>query len=92
MNIATERFAENAKRIERFLNAFRPRFTQQGIQVKRNPDGEEWEDAAARRERKRAEGLRRKAELEEKKKNTTESSGEQDKLDPRGEASLSIGT
>ncbi|OAR01051.1 hypothetical protein LLEC1_06081 [Akanthomyces lecanii] len=27
----------------------------------RNPDGEEWEDAAARRERMRAEGLRRRA-------------------------------
>ncbi|CAH0022835.1 unnamed protein product [Clonostachys rhizophaga] len=66
MSIATERFAENTKRIERFLSAFRDAISTPPS-VRRNPDGQEWEDAAERRERKRAEGLRRKAELEAEK-------------------------
>lgn len=60
MEIATERFAENTKRIDRFLAAFREALS---TPVRRKGDGEEWEDTAARRERKRAEGLRRKAEV-----------------------------
>jgi tRNA wybutosine-synthesizing protein 3 len=63
MSIATERFAENTKRIERFLSAFRDAISTPSS-TRRNPDGQEWEDAAERRERKRAEGLRRKAELQ----------------------------
>ncbi|TGJ78271.1 hypothetical protein E0Z10_g10491 [Xylaria hypoxylon] len=59
VRIANERFEENKKRIERFrttvLDASSP---------PKKPDGTEWEDAQARRERKRAEGLRRKAELQ----------------------------
>ncbi|KAI1109631.1 methyltransferase TYW3-domain-containing protein [Nemania sp. NC0429] len=59
VRIANERFRENGKRIERFrtalLDASRGR--------PRKNDGTEWEDAQVRRERKRAEGLRRKAEL-----------------------------
>ncbi|CAH0040127.1 unnamed protein product [Clonostachys solani] len=66
MSIATERFAENTKRIERFLSAFRDAISTP-FSVRRNPDGQEWEDAAERRERKRAEGLRRKAELQAEK-------------------------
>ncbi|KAI1079661.1 methyltransferase TYW3-domain-containing protein [Whalleya microplaca] len=60
VRIANERFSENKKRIERFrtaiLEATQP--------ATRKGDGAEWEDAQARRERKRAEGLRRKAELQ----------------------------
>lgn len=68
MDIATERFAENSKRIERFQKAFKQAFVEQPApQTRRNQEGEEWEDAAARRERKRAEGLKKKAELEQKK-------------------------
>ncbi|KAI1153792.1 methyltransferase TYW3-domain-containing protein [Nemania diffusa] len=59
VRIANERFEENRKRIERFraavLDASHP---------SKKKDGIEWEDAQARRERKRAEGLRRKAELQ----------------------------
>lgn len=58
MAVANDRFAENARRIARFREAFlgarRPRT---------NPDGRAWEDAAARRERKKAEGLKKRAEL-----------------------------
>ncbi|KAI0403060.1 methyltransferase TYW3-domain-containing protein [Xylaria palmicola] len=60
VGIANERFEENRKRIERFRGVV--------LEVSYPPkkkDGSEWEDAQARRERKRAEGLRRKAELEE---------------------------
>lgn len=62
MAVATERFAENAKRIARFQEALAtllagPPGTPVG-------DGPVWEDAAARRERKRAEGLRRRAQLQ----------------------------
>ncbi|KAI0906127.1 methyltransferase TYW3-domain-containing protein [Ustulina deusta] len=60
LRIANERFEENRKRIERFriavLDASNP---------PKKGDGTEWEDAQARRERKRVEGLRRKAELQE---------------------------
>ncbi|KAF5019302.1 hypothetical protein F66182_8695 [Fusarium sp. NRRL 66182] len=64
VQIANERFVENKKRIERFRNAFRDAVSAPA--PRRNPEGQEWEDAAARRERKRAEGLRRRAELKAK--------------------------
>lgn len=68
MSIANERFVENTKRIERFLTAFRE--LSRPPQPRKNAEGAEWEDAAARRERKRAEGLRRKAELQSSKDST----------------------
>lgn len=68
MAIANDRFVENTKRIERFRGALRD--LSRGQPTKKNPDGEDWEDPAARRERKRAEGLRRKAELQNEKKLT----------------------
>ncbi|KAI1741893.1 methyltransferase TYW3-domain-containing protein [Xylaria scruposa] len=60
LRIANERFEENKKRIERFRTAV----LETSCPPKKK-DGTEWEDAQARRERKRAEGLRRKAELQE---------------------------
>lgn len=89
MGIATERFVENAKRIDRFRTAFQQAFVNQPVaQTRRNQDGEEWEDAAARRERKRAEGLRRKAELEERKGNTPSSNDPPS--DPIDQASIGL--
>ncbi|KAM0124602.1 hypothetical protein ACHAP3_010233 [Botrytis cinerea] len=66
MRISNERFEENTKRIERFrvlLNeAMNP------VEKKRvGENGENWEDPQARKERKRAEGLRRAQELKEAK-------------------------
>ncbi|KAI3327379.1 methyltransferase TYW3-domain-containing protein [Xylariaceae sp. AK1471] len=58
LRIANERFEENRKRIERFRTAVLD------ASYPSKKDGTEWEDAKARRERKRAEGLRRKAELQ----------------------------
>ncbi|KAG6018813.1 hypothetical protein E4U41_003556, partial [Claviceps citrina] len=67
MDIATERFAENAKRIERFGDAFRDGVLEHGggvgrARIRINPEGREWEDGARRRERMREEGLRRREE------------------------------
>ncbi|KAM5346769.1 hypothetical protein ACJ41O_009774 [Fusarium nematophilum] len=69
IHIANERFAENTKRIQRFQEAFRAAAS--APSPRRNPEGQEWEDAAARRERKRAEGLRRKAELQAQRETDT---------------------
>ncbi|KAM3483839.1 hypothetical protein MY8738_002736 [Beauveria namnaoensis] len=60
MTIGSARFAENAKRIERFETAFGAA-TARLVGPRMNPDGGAWEDAAARRERMRAEGLRQQA-------------------------------
>ncbi|KAI1865242.1 hypothetical protein JX265_008289 [Neoarthrinium moseri] len=59
LKISNERFSENTKRIQRFRTA-----VLEATQPPKKKDGTEWEDAAARRERKKAEGLRKKAELE----------------------------
>jgi tRNA wybutosine-synthesizing protein 3 len=61
VHISNERFTENTKRIDRFRTAFRD--AMQGGQPKKNPSGGEWEDAAARRERLRAEGLKKREAL-----------------------------
>lgn len=74
VEIANERFAENKKRIERFQNAFRDAIAAPA--PRRNPEGQEWEDAAARRERKRAEGLQKKAELKAKQEAGTSKGNE----------------
>ena len=74
MSVATERFAENAKRINRFRTAFRQAFDERqptaATQMRRNRDRKEWEDAGARRQRKRAEGLKRMGELKESRQST----------------------
>ncbi|EGX96304.1 tRNA wybutosine-synthesizing protein [Cordyceps militaris CM01] len=56
MAVGHARFAENVKRIRRFEEAFA-----EATAPSRNLEGRAWEDAAARRERMRAEGLRRQA-------------------------------
>ena len=67
IQLSHERFEENTKRIERFRQAL-----SQGSQqpTRKTREGGEWEDAAARRERKRAEGLTRSAQLKESRDNT----------------------
>jgi len=65
--IANERFDENSRRIRRFHDGLARAFSQPTEKV--NRDGIVWEDAAARRERKRAEGLRRQAELQSRDDN-----------------------
>ncbi|KAH6855217.1 tRNA wybutosine-synthesizing protein [Chaetomium sp. MPI-CAGE-AT-0009] len=66
VRIANERFVENEKRIARFSAALDAAFA--ALKGKEN-----WEDAQARRERKRLEGLRRREEL---KKDKSEVPGE----------------
>lgn len=62
VQIANERFVVNTERTERFRRALL------GLDVKpkEGADGE-WEPADVRKERKRAEGLKRKQELELRK-------------------------
>ncbi|KAJ0384064.1 hypothetical protein COL922a_009184 [Colletotrichum nupharicola] len=60
VDIANERFVENAARIARFRAALQDAVA--GPPARLGDGGAEWEDAAVRRERKRAEGLRRKEE------------------------------
>jgi tRNA wybutosine-synthesizing protein 3 len=60
VEIANERFKENTKRIERFRTLLKEIGTETSKGVKKNGrDSEEWEGAQARRERKRAEGLKK---------------------------------
>ncbi|KAM0283733.1 hypothetical protein ACHAQH_002322 [Verticillium albo-atrum] len=61
LDIGNQRFIENDKRIARFRSALRDAVT--GPPAKVGENGMDWEDPAARKERKRAEGLRRKAEM-----------------------------
>ena len=62
VELANERFDENAKRIERFRQALKEGSREQ---ARKTRSGDDWEDADARRERKRAEGLARSAQLRE---------------------------
>lgn len=78
VRIANERFAENTKRIGRFRDAFREVVTAPA--PKRNPEGQEWEDAAARRERKKAEGLARRAALLAQKETSSASCNKADEI------------
>ncbi|KAL7900771.1 methyltransferase TYW3 domain-containing protein [Trichoderma sp. SZMC 28014] len=71
LQISNERFVENTKRIERFRTALKEAILEPKLAnapKRLNPEGKEWEDAAARRERLRAEGLKRKAALQAEKK------------------------
>jgi tRNA wybutosine-synthesizing protein 3 len=86
VEIANERFAESKKRIERFQNAFRDAIS--APVPRRNPEGQEWEDAAARRERKRAEGLRKKAELKVKQEADTSKGKEVNEREEEEQAGL----
>ncbi|KAK5991202.1 tRNA wybutosine-synthesizing protein 3 [Cladobotryum mycophilum] len=73
LRISNERFVENTKRIERFRSAFRDDVLEPKAKTKKNSEGEEWEDPVVRRERMKAEGLRRKAALQaEQEKATTQ--------------------
>ncbi|RYP07162.1 hypothetical protein DL764_002709 [Monosporascus ibericus] len=65
LRIANERFAANTERIERFRLG-----VLEATQPPKKKDGTEWEDAQTRRERKRAEGLKRKAEFQKKELDT----------------------
>ncbi|KAK7748391.1 hypothetical protein SLS62_008654 [Diatrype stigma] len=59
LRVANDRFVANAERIQRFRAGLLDATT-----VRSGKEGAGWEDAQARRERMRAEGLRRKAELQ----------------------------
>jgi tRNA wybutosine-synthesizing protein 3 len=64
LEISNERFGENEKRIARFRELLKKLSNEEPGEGKRKgQEGEEWEDAAVRRERKKAEGLARSQQL-----------------------------
>jgi len=65
---ANTRFIENTKRIARFRKLLNELFSNSGKDAVRvKPDGSIWEDATARKERMRAEGLKRAEEAKLKR-------------------------
>lgn len=79
VEIANERFAENARRIGRFRALLREATAAPGRGVRRGDGGGggggEWEDAEVRRERKRLEGLGRAEEVRRAKELRRERQG-----------------
>lgn len=75
IRIGNERFIENTKRIERFraalMEATKPS----------NKNGDMWEDAETRRQRKREEGLKKREVLEKIKKDAENTDLEDEALD-----------
>lgn len=64
IQISTERFRENEKRIKRFQSLLREGVRKLTIEtVKLNPEGQVWEDSETRRQRKKAEGIQRSRKL-----------------------------
>ncbi|KAK3396061.1 methyltransferase TYW3-domain-containing protein [Sordaria brevicollis] len=77
VKIANERFEENKKRIARFREALRLAFGAEGSgaateENKKVGDSGEWEDAEARKQRKREEGLARREEVRKRKEEERE--------------------
>ncbi|KXH50491.1 tRNA wybutosine-synthesizing protein [Colletotrichum salicis] len=81
LHIANERFVENAARIARFRTALQEAVA--GPPPKVGEGGAAWEDADARRERKRAEGLRRKEVLAARLKTTQQQQEEEEPSEDR---------
>lgn len=63
ISIANERFGENARRIARFRALLRAAVEKEAAGGGGGGKREGWEDGEARRERKKAEGLRRAEEV-----------------------------
>ncbi|CZR51678.1 related to DUF207 domain protein [Phialocephala subalpina] len=75
VEVSNQRFVENTKRIERFRSLLKE--MDGGVAKKQGENGD-WEDAQARKERKRAEGLERARALKE---NQTSSQASEELLD-----------
>ncbi|KAI1658727.1 methyltransferase TYW3-domain-containing protein [Daldinia decipiens] len=73
IRIANERFVENTKRIDRFRAAL--------AEATKPVSESGWEDAQVRRERKKAEGLRRREELRRQKNDSGAAAVEDSALD-----------
>ena len=66
--VANDRFGENTRRITRFHDLLLGSTSiPADIESGKKTRGSEWEDASVRRERKRAEGLKKSQELKEHK-------------------------
>lgn len=78
INIANERFVENARRIERFRRLLQQAVEQDEAAGRAKGKGSEWENAEVRKERKRAEGLRRAEEVRKLKEQMKAKADEED--------------
>ncbi len=66
LGVCNDRFKENSKRITRFRDLLRTSImTSAHVEAKVQKNEEAWEDAILRRQRKRAEGLKRSKELKQ---------------------------
>lgn len=89
IKISNERFVENARRIERFRTLLKAA-TETGLgrsKARVKEDGTQWEDAEARRERKRVEGLKRAEEVRRLKEQQRGQGDEHSALDSLEHAS-----
>ena len=80
LRVANERFVANAERIARF-RALLLSSSEEGVKKQRGP---KWEDAVARRERLRAEGLRRREEIRRQRGDEEARAVEEDDNDGAG--------
>lgn len=79
LQVANERFEVNAERKQRFQEALRNAITGGGKAGRESREG--WEPAEERRERKRAEGLRRKAEMQQQRTASKDENEDHEVLD-----------
>ncbi len=71
VEISNQRFIENTKRIERFRTLLKDLSVYgTGDGKRRGQEGAQWEDAQARRERKRTEGLQKAKRMKEAEQST----------------------
>lgn len=75
VQVANDRFVENEKRIARFSEAFHDAAVGEAA-PRLNAEGLQWEDAAARRERMKREGLERRSETRREGRASGETSQE----------------
>ncbi|KAL1859741.1 hypothetical protein Daus18300_009463 [Diaporthe australafricana] len=87
IKIANERFFENTRRIGRFRAYLKEATAGEKRKVRKGEGGAEWEDAEARRERKRLEGLKR---AEEAKKIKEQQQQQQQKSEADETAGLGL--
>lgn len=78
LQVANERFEVNTERKQRFQEALMHAITGGGKAGRESKEG--WEPAEERRERKRAEGLKKKAEMQQQRMASNDESREHEEL------------
>lgn len=87
VGLANERFGENEKRIARFRELLKQRVSANSAnEGGRRGDGENgiWEDSESRKERKRADGLKRREEIGRLERSRRDGDGDADEIPELG--------